>query len=118
MPAYTVTQPQPDVVRVAFPSGWDTEQESGPMFEDVLTLLDDSPVDVTLLIVAGDERPTYRNITAARGILLHDNLKQIIIVARDAQLAANHMGATRGERGMMPIPMLAFDSEDEALKHL
>lgn len=120
MAAYEVSQPRPDVVRVAFLDGWDADQESGGMFREVLALLDDQEQEITLLIVAGEYRPVYEQqaLQPARGILYHDNIGKIVIVAKDAELAVAHMGASRGERGMPAIPMYAFDTEGEALSQL
>ncbi|GAB4573676.1 MAG: hypothetical protein Kow0077_16820 [Anaerolineae bacterium] len=120
MAAYEVSQPRPDVVRVAFLEDWDPARDSESMFREVLQKLDDAEQEVVLLIVAGEHRPVYEEkaLQPARGVLLHDNIKKIIIVAKDAQLAVAHMGATRGERGMPPVPMFAFDSEGAALAEL
>ncbi|NPV67553.1 MAG: hypothetical protein HPY64_10445 [Anaerolineae bacterium] len=120
MAAYEVTRPRPDVVRVAFLPGWDAERDSEPMFREVLAKLDEADQEVTLLIVAGEFRPVYEEkaLQPARGILYHDNIKKIIVVAKHADLAVAHMGASRGERGLSPIPMFAFASEGEALAEL
>lgn len=120
MATYEVSQPRPDVVRVAFLEGWNANADSEGMFREVLTALDDVEQEVTLLIVAGQFRPVYEEqaLQPARGILYHDNIEKIVIVADDAQLAVAHMGASRGERGMPPIPMFAFASEGEALAEL
>jgi len=120
MVAYEVTQPRPDVVRVAFLADWNASRDSEAMFREVLAVLDDVDREVTLLVVAGEHRPIYEQkaLQPARGILYHDNLNRIIIVAKDAELAVAHMGASRGERGLPPIPMFAFDTEEEALAKL
>jgi hypothetical protein len=120
MAAYEVSQPRPDVVRTAFLEDWKAERDSEAMFREVLTLLDDVETEVTLLIVAGESRPVYEDkaLQPARGILYHDNINKIIIVAKDAELAVSHMGASRGERGMPPVPMFAFATEGEALAQL
>lgn len=119
MSSYTMSQPKPDVIRVAFPREWDSEGESPQMFKEVLDALDDARQQMTLLIVAGDERPTYAGgLSFARGILTHDRLKKMVVVAQNAQLAADHMSATRGERGLPPIPILAFEDEAEAIANL
>lgn len=120
MAAYEVSQPRPDVVRVALLDGWDADKDSEGMFREALALLDDQEQEVTLLIVAGEYRPVYEQqaLQPARGILYHDNISKIVIVANDAELAVAHMGAKRGERGMSPIPMFAFTSEGEALSQL
>jgi hypothetical protein len=120
MASYEVSQPRPDVVRVAFLDGWNAKTDSEAMFREVLSILDDLETEVTLLIVAGDNRPVYEDkaLQPARGILYHDNVNKVVIVAQDAQLAVAHMGASRGERGMTPIPMYAFDNEGEALSEL
>lgn len=120
MAAYEVSQPRPDVVRVAFKAGWEASKDSEGMFREVLDLLDAQEQEVTLLIVAGEYRPVYEQqaLQPARGILYHDNINKIVIVAKDAALAVAHMGASRGERGMAPIPMFAFDSEGDALAQL
>jgi hypothetical protein len=120
MAAYEVTQPRPDVVRVAFLKEWDPARNSEAMFRDVLAVLDGVETEVTFLVVAGENRPIYEDkaLQPARGILYHDNIKKIIIVAKDAKLAVAHMGASRGERGMSPVPMFAFDTEGEALAEL
>ncbi|MCL4876734.1 MAG: hypothetical protein KJ064_08755 [Anaerolineae bacterium] len=114
MAKYSITRPQSDVIRVAFPPDWDAENESGEMFRELLEELDKSIESVTLLIVAGEQRPVYTDLSAARAILMHDDIKQFVVVAKGAQQAVNHMGAWRGERGLHPIPMHAFDTEDEA----
>ncbi len=120
MAAYEVTRPRPDVVRVAFLADWNAQRDSEPMFREVLAMLDDVDREVTLLIVAGEHRPVYEEkaLQPARGILYHDNIKKIIVVAKNAELAVAHMGASRGERGLAPIPMFAFASEGEALAEL
>ena len=120
MTSYSISRPKPDVIRVAFPNGWDATAESKAMFRDVLSELDDSDVNMTVMVVAGSARPEYAPdaLSFARGVLTHDRLKKMVVVADDAQLAVNHMGVTRGERGLAPIPMLAFDSEAEALASL
>ncbi len=120
MATYEVTQPRGDIVRVAFLAGWDARRDSEGMFRELLALLDAQEKPVVLLIVAGEHRPVYESkaLQPARGILYHDNIKKIIVVARDAQLAVAHMGASRGERGANPIPMFAFDSEGDALAEL
>ena len=107
MATYEVSQPREDIVRVAFLPEWDAARDSEPMFREVLAMLDDQERAVTLLIVAGEFRPVYeaKALSPARGILYHDNIKKIVIVAQDARLAVAHMGASRGERGMAPIPM-------------
>ncbi|MCB9455100.1 MAG: hypothetical protein H6671_03825 [Anaerolineaceae bacterium] len=119
MSSYTINQPRPDVIRVAFPQGWDSEGESPVMFKEVLEALDDAQQQITLLIVAGDERPTYAGgLSFARAVLTHDRLKKMVVVAQNAQLAADHMSATRGERGLPPIPILAFEDESQAATNL
>lgn len=119
MTSYTISQPKPDVIRVTFPAGWNSEAESPAMFKDVLAALDDRDQQTTLMIVAGDERPTYAGgLSFARAILTHDRIKKMVIVAKNAQSAADHMSATRGERGLPPIPILAFGTEQEALANL
>jgi hypothetical protein len=120
MPTYSITKPRPDVIRVAFPRGWNAQAESAAMFKDLVAVLDVAGDPVTLMIVAGRERPIYEPhaLKDARGVLYHDNIKRMFIVAEDAQLAVNHMSATRAERGFPPLLMLAFDTEEEALKHL
>lgn len=120
MAAYEVSQPRSDVVRVAFLEGWNASEDSEGMFREVLSVLDDLEQEVTLLIVAGQFRPVYdeQALQPARGILYHDNIEKIIIVAEDAELAVAHMGSHRGERGMSPIPMFAFASEGDALSQL
>lgn len=120
MPAYEVSQPRSDVLRVDFSGDWDADRDSEAMFRELLTKLDDVETEVTLLIVAGENRPMYEDtaLQPARGILYHDNIKKMIIVARDAKLAVAHMNATRAERGMAPVPMFAFDTEGEALSEL
>jgi hypothetical protein len=120
MAAYEVTQPRPDVIRVAFLSDWEARQHSEKMFREVLARLDGAETEVTLLIVAGPHRPVYEDkaLQPARAILYHDNVKKMIIVADQASLAVAHMNATRAERGMPPIPMFAFSSEGEALAEL
>jgi hypothetical protein len=120
MASYEVSQPREDIVRVAFLPGWDAAHDSEPMFREALSVLDDLEKSVTLLIVAGDFRPIYEDkaLSPARGILYHDNIQKIVIVAQDAGLAVAHMGASRGERGMVPIPMFAFNTEGEALAEL
>lgn len=116
MADFKITRPESDLLRVQFPDGWDAKAESGEMFRTILTELDDSDTPLTLFIVAGDERPIYDELSVARAILTHDRLKQIIVVAEDSEAAINHMGATRGERGLPPIGMYAFDNEEDALK--
>lgn len=120
MAGYEVSRPRPDVVRVAFLDQWDAAQESEAMFREALALLDSAEQPVILLIVAGKHRPVYENqaLQPARGILYHDHIKKLIVVADNAQMAVNHMGANRGERGVPPIPMFAFASEGEALAEL
>lgn len=120
MAAYTVTQPRPDVVRVAFLEDWDADRDSEAMFREALALLDGAETEVTFLIVAGENRPVYEDnaLQPARGILYHDNIKKIIIVAENAQYAVSHMGMSRGERGMPSVPMFSFDSEGDALAEL
>lgn len=120
MATYEVTQPRDDVVRVAFLEGWNAATDSEAMFRDVLAVLDDVETEVVLLIVAGANRPTYENtaLQPARGILYHDNIKKMIVVAEAADMAIAHMNATRAERGMPPIPMFAFANEGDALAEL
>jgi hypothetical protein len=120
MPKYQLSMPRPDVIRVVFPEEWDAAADSAAMFKDVLAALDDAGQMVTLLIVTQGERPVYspEGIGAARSILTHDNIKRMIIVAHDAKLAISHMGARRGERGLPPIPMHAFEREEDALPYL
>ena len=120
MATYDRSQPREDIVRVAFLPDWDAARDSESMFRDVLSVLDGLEGPVTLLIVAGEFRPVYedRALTPARGILYHDNVEKVVIVAQNAELAVAHMGASRGERGMAPIPMFAFNSEGEALAEL
>ncbi len=120
MATYEVTRPRPDIVRIAFLEGWDAARDSEAMFREALAALDNVEIEATLLIVAGQNRPIYENkaLQPARGILYHDNVRKIIIVAEDAQLAVTHMGAHRGERGLPPIPMFAFASEGDALAEL
>ncbi|MBZ0310691.1 MAG: hypothetical protein K8I82_31830 [Anaerolineae bacterium] len=118
MATYTITRPQSDVLRVEFPKDWDAEKESGDMFHMVLEELDKSIESVTLLIVAGQKRPVYTELSAARAVLTHDDLKQIIVVAPGAQQAINHMGIWRAEHGLHTIHLAAFDTEEAALNHL
>ncbi|MBN1963669.1 MAG: hypothetical protein JW910_03415 [Anaerolineae bacterium] len=120
MASYEVTQPREDVVRVAFSADWNAATDSEPMFREVLTLLDDAETEVTLLIVAGENRPSYADtaLQPARGILYHDNIKKMIVVADQSEMAVAHMNATRAERGLPPIPMFAFASEGDALAEL
>ena len=120
MAGYEVSQPRPDVVRVAFLEAWDAKRDSEPMFREVLARLDAAQVPVTLLVVAGVHRPIYEDkaLQPARGILYHDSIKKMVIVAEQAELAVAHMNATRAERGMPPIPMFAFKSEGDALAEL
>jgi hypothetical protein len=120
MSSFTISQPKPGVIRVAFPTGWDSENESAAMFKEILEALDDAEQQVTLMIVAGDERPTYATdgLSFARAVLTHDRLKKMVVVAQNAQLAADHMSATRGERGLPPIPILAFEDEAQAAENL
>jgi hypothetical protein len=120
MAAYEVSQPRADLVRVAFLKDWNAAKDSEAMFRDVLAVLDDLETEVTLMIVAGEHRPVYENkaLQPARGILYHDNIGKMIIVADAAKLAVAHMNATRAERGMPPIPMFAFENEGAALAEL
>ncbi len=120
MSNYEISKPKPDVIRVAFPPSWAAEDESAMMFKELLAAIDDSEDMVTLLIVTQGERPVYTpdGLGAARSILTHDNIKQMLVVATDAELAIAHMGARRGERGLVPIPMRAFTSEAEAQPYL
>jgi|YNPBryBLVA2012_1023415.scaffolds.fasta_scaffold38119_2 phosphopantetheine adenylyltransferase len=120
MAAYEVSHPRSDIVRVAFLEDWDARAHSEAMFREVLALLDACENEVILLIVAKDKRPIYedRALQPARGILYHDCIKKIIIVADEAQAAVAHMNVTRAERGMPPIPMFAFNTEAEALAEL
>ncbi len=120
MASYEVSQPRADVIRVAFLEGWDPQRDSEPMFREALALLDNAETEATFLIVAGPYRPVYEDkaLQPARGILYHDNIKKMVIVAEQADLAVAHMNATRAERGMPPIPMFAFKSEGEALAEL
>ena len=120
MANYRVTTPKADLIRVEFLAQWDPENESAAMFREVLNLLDATERPVNLLIVAGNQRPAYTpdGLGAARSILTHDKIKQMIVVANDAELAISHMGARRGERGLPPIAMRAFDREEDALPFL
>lgn len=118
MVTYTITRPQSDVIRIELPTDWDAEKESGELFHEVLEELDKSIESITLLIVAGEQRPVYTELSAARAILTHDDLKQIIVVAPGAQQAINHMGTWRAEHGLHTIHLVAFDTEAEALSHL
>lgn len=107
-----------DIIRVEFGNDWDADHDSGEMFSRLLEELDNSIEMVTLLIVAGDNRPTYGDMRSAWAILLHDELKQIVVVASHAHQAIKHMGAARGERGLPPLPMFACETEKEALEKL
>lgn len=120
MANYQVTHPRDDVVRVAFLDGWNPETDSAPMFQELLEMVEHVEQPVILLIIAGKHRPLYDDaaLQPARGVLYHDNLKKIIVVAEDAELAVAHMGASRGERGMGRVPMFAFENEGEALVEL
>ena len=118
MATYEISRPKLDVLRVVFLEGWNAASDSGAMFRDLLAALDNSDEQITLLIVAGDKRPIYDELSIARDILYHDRLKRIIMVAEGADQAVDHMGATRGEHGLPPIPMIAFEDESAALKIL
>ena len=89
-------------------------------WDALLAALDAAEQMVILLIITQGERPVYspEGIGAARSILTHDKIKRMIIVAHDAELAISHMGARRGERGLPPIPMHAFEREEDALPYL
>ncbi len=115
---FQITRPEWDILRVELVNGWNAETESSEMFQTLLAELDNSLESVTLLIVAGEKRPAYTDLQAAWAILLHDELKKIVVVAKDAQHAINHMGAARAERGLPPIPIAAYDTETEALAAL
>ncbi|NJL93255.1 MAG: hypothetical protein HC915_05755 [Anaerolineae bacterium] len=115
MANYTVSTPRPDVLRVVFEQGWDPETDSTPMFRDLLDTLEATDEMMTLLVVAGEHRPAYHDVATARDVLYHDRLKGVAVVSTQAEMALRHMGATRGERGMPPIPMHAFENEDAAL---
>lgn len=120
MTQFNISRPRPDVVRVFFPEQWAAEKESAAMFNNLLGVLDALEDEVTLLIVAGGQRPVYveEGIKAAREILYHDNIKKIIIVADDPQPGVTHMSAFRGERGYPPIPMFGCETEAEAEQYL
>jgi hypothetical protein len=117
---YEISYPQPDIVRVAFPENWDAETESTDMFRDLFEAINDSEEDVTLLVVADQERPSYEGdaLRLARNVLTHENIKQMVVVAEEASNAVNHMGATRGQFGLPPIPIYACATEDEAQQYL
>lgn len=120
MAGYQVTQLRPDVIRVEFLEDWDAARDSTSMFRELLARLDEVENEVTVLVVAGNHRPSYEDkaLQPARGVLYHDNLRRMVVVANEAQLAVAHMNATRAERGLPPIPMFAFETEAEALAEL
>ncbi|NDJ84277.1 MAG: hypothetical protein GYB66_00185 [Chloroflexi bacterium] len=120
MPAFEISQPEPDLVRVFFPASWDATAESEAMFKSLLETLNDQDNPVTLMVVAGGERPEYSTggLHAARDILFHDNIARMVIVADDPSPAVSHMSAFRGERGLPPIPMIGASTEEEARQQL
>lgn len=120
MAHFEISTPQSNLVRIAFKDGWDAAADSAEMFKNLVATLDNCEDDVTLMIVAGNFRPSYKNDARgpAHDVLYHERIRRIIVVAAGASYAVTHMGATRGQRGLTPIPMLAFESEDEARAHL
>ncbi len=120
MAKFEISQPTPVVVRVQFPKKWNAHAESETMFAELLDMLDNAEDAVTLMIVAGDERPVYTayGLPKARDILFHDNVGKMIIVASNPAPAVSHMSAFRGERGIPPIPIIGCNTEEEAQKHL
>ena len=119
MSSYNLSYPKPGVIRVQFPKGWSADAESGEMFRELLRALDDAKTPVTLIIVAGKERPVYSNsgLRAAQDILMHENIRKMLVVADNPKPAVTHMAGLRGERGLPAIPILGFTSETEALQH-
>lgn len=120
MAVYSITQPQPTLVRVFFPPDWDAAAESAPMFKELLTTLNAVDDPITLVIIAGDMRPIYSadGLRFARDILLHDNVDTIIIVADDPKPGVAHMSAFRGERGFPPVHIIGCTSEAEVEQYL
>lgn len=120
MAAFSITHPQPNVIRVSFPTDWDASAESEPMFKELLTALDAVDDPVYLVIVAGDLRPVYTSdgIRSARDILLHDNIETIIIVADDPKPGVAHMSAFRGERGFPPVSIVGCTTEAEIEQYI
>lgn len=116
MAGYSITQPQPTLVRVEFNDAWDAEQESEAMFQAVAALLGQQDDPVTVMVVAGEDRPVYTRdgVKFARDVLLHDNLGKMIIVADYPDPAITHMTTFRSERGMPRVPIVGVNSEAEA----
>lgn len=115
MEHYEISKPEANVVRVALLAGWTAEDESAEMFKAVVQALDECEDNVTLVIAAGEFRPSYKNNASilAHDVLYHENLERIIVVSPGASYAVTHMGAVRGKRGLRPIPILAYDDESQ-----
>lgn len=115
---FKISRPQWDVIRVDFSTDWDAERDSSAMFSSLVEALDASIETVSLLMLAGEEQHLSLEAPSARAVLVHDELKQILVVAKDAQSLINHMKMARGTRQLRPIPIMAFDTEAKALAQL
>jgi hypothetical protein len=115
MAGFEISQPRPDVVRVEFNDAWDADQESEAMFAAVVAALSEKDDPVTVLVVAGKDRPVYTRdgVKAARDVLLHDNLGKMVIVADNPDPAVTHMTHFRSERGMPRLQIVGGTSEDD-----
>lgn len=115
MAKYSVSQPSASVVRVDFAGEWDAEHDSEALFSAIVEQLAAQDDAVTVVIVAGPNRPVYTKdgIKHARDVLLHDNLAKLVIVADDPTPAVTHMGTFRTERGMPRMPIIGVTSVDE-----
>lgn len=115
MAGYTVTQPTSTVIRVEFTDEWNAEAQSEAMFAVVVEQLSQQDDPVTVVVVAGEDRPVYTQdgIKHAQDVLLHDNLGKMVIVADNPAPAVTHMTTFRAERGMPLVPIVGATSEDE-----
>lgn len=120
MAGFSISQPRPNVLRVNFAEGFNADDESDAMFKALAEELDRLDDAVNLLVIAGESRPVYTRfgIESARDVLMHDNVKKMLIVADNPAPAVTHMSTFRTERGMHLVPIVGFDNEDEALRNL
>lgn len=118
MSSYDISFPKPTMIRVQFPNGWNAEVESGKMFQELLRVLDEAKMPVTLVVVAGKARPVYSSggLVAAQNILMHENIRKMLVIADNPKPAVTHMAGLRGERGLPAIPIIGFTNETEALQ--